>query len=345
MATLNDIETQLARQFDVEHLSVYADYLQSIGDPRGELIALDLQRVPLSPHYDRVMADWLGRSEHALRQTMNFRYGFVSQLRLFDDRRPLETLRVLFESPAAPFVLRIHLEGNADDLPAILARLVEREHPWLQRLEIRTSYAPYVPRPPLFDDALCRTLAAATPSLDSLDVRGHAMFGALGHPQLRAMRVHNATGIASLFEPDGGDAAVFPSLRYLALSLDGEYHQPQIPAARLAGVLSPARLPRLTRLDLSVSPRSALVDPQALLMASGLRHQLTHIHASTWRVEQTDALVRLADDLPALIDLTIDELYAPPGCRIPPRVAVKRIIGPHYVDGELLFDIRALRPR
>jgi hypothetical protein len=40
--TRGDLERALADQFDAEHLSVYGDYLQSIGDPRGDLIAFDL---------------------------------------------------------------------------------------------------------------------------------------------------------------------------------------------------------------------------------------------------------------------------------------------------------------
>lgn len=340
MATLNDIETRLAQQFDVEHLSVYADYLQSIGDPRGELIALDLQRLEPSPRYDRVMRDWLGRFDYLQRDRMHFRYGFVAQLRLFDHLQPEDTLRRLFASPAAPFVLRVHLEGTPALLPRVLALLVEQAHPWLQRLEIRDrEFGPNAARPPLFDDALCRALAEATPSLDALEVRGPAMFGVLGHPNLRAMRIHDSTGVASLLQPAHA-SAVFPSLRYLDLALGARYRE----APWQFAALSPARLPKLTRLDLKVDARTAVVEPQALLAASEIRRQLTHVRVSRWAVAQPDELARLVDDMPQLVQLTVDELHAPRGYRLPPRVVAHRTIGPHVynpdADPSLVLDLR-----
>src|SRR5690349_17048148 len=41
-STRAQLEADLRRSWGAPQLTVYADYLQSIGDPRGELIAIDL---------------------------------------------------------------------------------------------------------------------------------------------------------------------------------------------------------------------------------------------------------------------------------------------------------------
>jgi len=42
---LHELETALQRELDPDTLAVYADALEAVGDPRGELISLDLRRV------------------------------------------------------------------------------------------------------------------------------------------------------------------------------------------------------------------------------------------------------------------------------------------------------------
>ncbi len=60
------LETALLARWGREEMTVYADYLQSIGDPRGEVIAIDLvnlDTVNEAAWRDRrhdVLAAWLG---------------------------------------------------------------------------------------------------------------------------------------------------------------------------------------------------------------------------------------------------------------------------------------------
>jgi len=42
MALRDDLESALRAAWSAADLAVYADHLQAIGDPRGEIIALDL---------------------------------------------------------------------------------------------------------------------------------------------------------------------------------------------------------------------------------------------------------------------------------------------------------------
>ena len=62
----DDLERALADQFDAEHLSVYGDYLQSIGDPRGDLIAFDLSELDDARRRDQLIAEWLGGDPNAI---------------------------------------------------------------------------------------------------------------------------------------------------------------------------------------------------------------------------------------------------------------------------------------
>jgi hypothetical protein len=182
------LERALAEQFDDEHLSVYADYLQSIGDPRGDLIALDRQPGPRSPHYDAAMAAWLG-ADLALygRTGVEFRRGFVN-VTLFANHL-YESLDALLASPAAPYIFDVHMQGTPGWLGATLARLCERPRPWLRHLLMFVAMEDYGD-PPSFvlDDA---RLAAATPALDTLRIEGNAVVRSLGHPRLRRLYVEH----------------------------------------------------------------------------------------------------------------------------------------------------------
>src|SRR4051812_12376701 len=61
--TRDQLEETLRETFSREDLAVYADLLLTDGDPRGELIALDLDPQPRSAWYERrraAMTAWLG---------------------------------------------------------------------------------------------------------------------------------------------------------------------------------------------------------------------------------------------------------------------------------------------
>src|SRR6186997_610143 len=65
MSTREDLEAALRARPDDQTLLVYADYLQSIDDPRGELIALDLRAPAMSLHSienrrKQLVERWLG---------------------------------------------------------------------------------------------------------------------------------------------------------------------------------------------------------------------------------------------------------------------------------------------
>jgi hypothetical protein len=78
-ARLAELEAALAANWDREHLAVYGDYLQSIGDPRGELIAIDLDGRDHGERKHELIERWL-RADVVplLRLVGTVEYGFLT---------------------------------------------------------------------------------------------------------------------------------------------------------------------------------------------------------------------------------------------------------------------------
>ncbi len=168
---LVQLEADLLARWGREELAVYADYLQSIGDPRGEVIAIDLVNLDTvdeaawrGRRHD-VMVTWLGADLADKLGGMIFQ-GFVQ-----------ETTgdAMLLASPVGDFV-RAFRSGDRD----AIQRLVARPRPWLTRLAIHTDR-----ERTLISDELCERLVAATPRLDQLVIRGTNVVGRLSHPNVR----------------------------------------------------------------------------------------------------------------------------------------------------------------
>lgn len=107
---------------------VAADWLQSHGDPLGELIALmwGLEHEQNPGHFivkkrrkDELLhlhgEDWLGGAHL---EEVVWRWGFVSQARL-----QVEHLEPLLRSRAGAFVRELELHGPLEELPSILSRV------------------------------------------------------------------------------------------------------------------------------------------------------------------------------------------------------------------------------
>jgi hypothetical protein len=181
--TLERLETALLARWGREEMTVYADYLQSIGDPRGEVIAIDLvnlDTVDESAWRERrhaVIATWLGESLADKLGSMIFQ-GFVQEA---------GSDETLLASPAGDFVRASRL-GN--DL-SVIQRLVSRTRPWLTRLSITANAerSPNTSGPTLIDDKLAEQLAAAVPRLDELVLRGRGIMKRFSHPDVRQIRL------------------------------------------------------------------------------------------------------------------------------------------------------------
>jgi uncharacterized protein (TIGR02996 family) len=179
VSTREDLEAALRARPDDATLAVYADYLQAQGDPRGELIALDLTPPAMSTNglevrRGQLLEKWLGddielqfdrdqqlwyagdlSSSYA-----TFNCGFIS-LVLGD----LEgVVPKLLGTSAGAYLREVSMTGQKDVLRPAVDALASRSRPWLQRLAM---HRPPIDSSPLLSEARCHALAQATPSPSS----------------------------------------------------------------------------------------------------------------------------------------------------------------------------------
>ncbi|TQF16787.1 hypothetical protein FJV41_06425 [Myxococcus llanfairpwllgwyngyllgogerychwyrndrobwllllantysiliogogogochensis] len=163
----------------LETLAVHADLLQQRGDPRGELMALDLNPTPEDRGWrhrrQALLAEWLGEPL-AVRAGNLVQHGFIHALR--DDRFHPPGL---LDSPLGTFVRRYTVRGDEQ----ALARLASRPRPWLVQLT-------FIPSGPgvQVSDTVRDALIAATPHLQELHLLGaRPPFDAFPHPSVRHVSV------------------------------------------------------------------------------------------------------------------------------------------------------------
>jgi len=239
------LEATLRARWDREALAVYGDYLMAEGDPRGDMIAIDLaidergSSPELAARRDQLIRDCFGDTI----PPGTMRYGF------FDvdatSAAPSPQLEAAFSGPAAAYVRSIVICGTPATLHDALAAVASVPRPWLQRLALRqwseSKAAPY--------SRLAGALIAATPHLDTLELDGRNVLDDLAHPTLLRLRVSGYDATASLVRGD----APLPNL--LALDFAFQSHladRQDSPGERLRSMLlAPARFPALVELDLS----------------------------------------------------------------------------------------------
>lgn len=219
MSIRDDLEEALLACWNADDLTVYADHLLADGDPRGELIALDLQPAPGSPEWaarrQAALRAWLG-SELAARAHAMVRFGFVQEL---DDGKGAAAAVAgpLLDSPAGAFVRSFTTRGPATKVRASLQRLGARPRPLLTGLRIAIRGAG---REPAIGAVQTEALIAATPRLAELEVGGRRVFGAFPHPALRRMHMSNHDSVLSTA---AGTAAGSGFLRITCATATGRF--------------------------------------------------------------------------------------------------------------------------
>ncbi|MDQ3368050.1 MAG: hypothetical protein M3680_21705, partial [Myxococcota bacterium] len=150
MSTRHELEADLHDRCDPETLAVYADLLQAEGDPRGELIALDLHASGGARTQQRrgaLLQAWLG-DEVAVAWDASTQSWYAGELgtavatfdRGFADlvvtEAPAATLVLasLLASPVGEVVRRISLRGSTGLLGDALVLIAARQRPWLEHL-------------------------------------------------------------------------------------------------------------------------------------------------------------------------------------------------------------------
>lgn len=222
---------------------VYADALIARGDPRGELIALDLhaaqhgETAELAQQRRARAAAWLGPEQ----RFGEVRFGMLERVTISSERkRPAAGfVAELFASPAAPYLRSVQIDASPKQVAAALALLATRPLPWLRRLAITQESRGPVPR------ATLEAFAGAAPHLEELSLEGPRVVATPVHPNVRALRIVGGDALVV-------GAAAMPSVTEIDLVFDRYC----APAKRLAfaALLNPRLFPALERLDLSHSP-------------------------------------------------------------------------------------------
>jgi hypothetical protein len=311
--TREDLERALADQFDAEHLSVYGDYLQSIGDPRGDLIAFDLHELDDPSRRRELIVEWLGSTTADLLAAATIEHGFITDLYLDpDDGRSEPALDAILVGPGAPYLRGVTIRGDAAWTRLALDKLVTRPHVWLQRLSVQLAGHPTAPA---VGDALASSLARAAPRLEQLEVWGRRVFGDLAHDAVRSLCVTGYDAVGTLL---GGTGARLPAAAVLDLAFHVEDDGAPVDRRALDRMLDPERLPKLRRLDLSRNEPGTMaphylggrIDAARFVAGCAIRRQLTPVLLPSVRSQDhADQLASAATGMPALRELAIVRGY------------------------------------
>lgn len=245
---MHELEQALITRWDRETLLVYADVLQSAGDPRGELIVLDLEAEErgmtpeLAQRRRKALYEWLGGATIRGRPVheASFRYGFATDFFATGDRTSQATdyLHALFASAAGPYVRGVTLSvGNPSELGAAFMVLASTRRTWLERLEFRV-----VEPGPWVTEKQVASLIASTPRLHTLAVFGAHAVGAFRHPSVRKLVTDT---------PRLAIAHTIPRVETLDLGVDEDDREDNESGYDAAIPASLAAITELRHLDLS----------------------------------------------------------------------------------------------
>jgi hypothetical protein len=245
---VDELEAALHARWDRDTLLVYADALQAAGNPRGELIALDLELADsgwtheVATRRRKCLYDWLGGSTLLDRpwHEASFRDGFATDFDVGTDGNHdgAEYLEALFASPAGPYVRGLTIRGGRpDDVREVLEVLIRARRPWLERLSIDIlEHGAAIPR------ALPGYVIESTPRLQALALTGVPAFAAFPHPGVR--RLATASGGLAI-------APSLPDLETLDLVLGRSDCEDNETGFRLHIVEMLHAIPTLRHLDLA----------------------------------------------------------------------------------------------
>jgi hypothetical protein len=278
VAIRDDLEEALLACWNVDDLAVYADHLLADGDPRGELIALDLNPDPRSAEWRArrqvVLRGWLG-SDLAARAAELVSHGFVHAL---DDGKGAAgaLAGALLDSPAGAFVRSFTTRGPATRVRASLQRLAARPRRHLLRLRIAVRGAG---REPSIGGATTDALVAAAPRLVELEVGGRRVLDAFAHPTLRRLHMSNHD---SILAAPGATAAGGGFLRITCATDTG----------RFSRAVSRAELQRALEMIAGATSYDALYTEHADVFGESLPALLARLESA--------GLVHLHEGTPAL---------------------------------------------
>ncbi|MGE0547126.1 MAG: hypothetical protein AB7O24_01590 [Kofleriaceae bacterium] len=296
------LEATVRASWNRDDLAVYADHLQSEGDVRGELIALDLsapddRKAPAADEWRErrqdLIAAWVG-GPLVSEVERSLWCGFFDKL---DER----TSSAFLASPAGDYVRAFNLDEDplAD---AALHALVSRPRPWLTRLTLRAW------RGMALSEELLERVVVATPNLVELELNGRLTLAGFEHPSVERLRI-----VDLALDTLGPEGLRCPSVTELAII---------VPPGAQAGwyrrtLITAERFPALRTLDLSRN-RNALwgdrVTPAlAMLGHQPIGAQIEQLHAPALASQEDVGLLdRALEAMPRISAVTVAQTYGRP---------------------------------
>jgi hypothetical protein len=325
-----ELEEALAATWDRDTLAVYADHLQAEGDPRGELIALDLEieahgnSVELSKRRTSLMYAWLGSlvpvaNVHGSWVGDSLKFGFVENLEL-DDTITDDSLERVLASPAGPYIRGITIKGRADAIDRIFTVLAQREHRWLTQMSLGNRDGHYLNTSDRVDSRIAARAFAAMPRLRSLTLFANSALADLSHPTIETLALNRDCYIAL------GEGATFDRVSTLVITNPNaptyeEYIDELADEPPTNTKLPNVAFPSLRRLEVDDDDLAAACK---LVRSISARAHVTSLRISRLRnAADRDELISLMRDMPALevIEVAHGTHYDPPDI---PNVRLER---------------------
>jgi hypothetical protein len=306
---MRDLEAAVRAAWDREAIEIYADHLQSIGDPRGELVALDLRIDDLgaSPEMLARRAELIEAWFGAARPPGTVKYGFVDVDAT--GRDPAAQLASVLRGPGATFVRSVVLAGSTEQNRLALEQLAADERPWLTTLVIRQWQETVAFT---LGNEETKKLFARLPALAILELEGRRILGNVAHPNVRALKLTGYDALAALADP----TRIWPRLAKLDFAFHCQFASQHAdpPIELISRLVGEASLPALEELALSrnepgrTEPRSlggAIVIP-AFAMKFANHPRLAVLHLPSLASEAAVATIeRLLASLRGLREVTV----------------------------------------
>lgn len=310
-----ELEAALAATWDRDTLAVYADRLIERGDPRGELIAIDLElehhgSAELAARRASLLAAWLGEyapsDPHGAWIADSFRFGFFDNLLL--DGTGVEPTHAIatVTCPAARYLRGLTVRGDRDFMARVLTALAAVPQRWLTRLHLHGIAGEPVAQ------TVVDQLIAATPRLGELAVTGRRVIERFDHPGVSVLRISGRDALPAIYDPANRLTAV--ATLDFAFNVSTLLDQDAAPVA-------PIYLPALERLDLArhtVTYEPAWDDDTEtwnndvagftaidILGQLSVRAQITRLRLATLDDDQLVMLEQVLASMPRLVELEV----------------------------------------
>jgi uncharacterized protein (TIGR02996 family) len=173
------LEAALRADFSRDHLAVYADALQEEGDPRGELIAIDLRIADyglvdeLTARRAQLLSTLLGATTaaHFIRyHKQPFQFGFGDVRIDSVGGAGLLAERALLTGSLGEYLRHVSIRGGEKHIRSGVGTLVRRTHLWLRTLHVHYSTTASRRTESIVSARQTWQLIEATPALESLKV-------------------------------------------------------------------------------------------------------------------------------------------------------------------------------